>query len=181
MLCLFSSVTNLKHYMTNVCKYTSHISLLILEKSREITPEGMKKLSQSGNNTQWWMWLVVKAKSGVLEQCCRGTWNVKSMNQGKLEVVKQEMARVNINISALSELKWTETGEFNSDDQYIYYIGKCIIDISSLLKKWSCPHSQKKSLKCNTWWQSQKRQSDLCSFPRQTIQYHSSPSLCPKH
>ena len=55
------------------------------------------------------------------EQYCIGTWNVRSMNQGKLEVVKQEMARVNINIQGIIELKWTEMGEFNSDDYYIYY------------------------------------------------------------
>ena len=53
------------------------------------------------------------------EQYCIGTWNVRSMNQGKLEVVKQEMARVNINILGVSELKWTGMGEFNSDDHYI--------------------------------------------------------------
>ena len=58
------------------------------------------------------------------EQFCIGTWNVWSMNQGKLEVVKQEMARVNINILGISELKWTGTGEFNSDDHYIYYCGQ---------------------------------------------------------
>ena len=57
------------------------------------------------------------------EQYCIGTWNVRSMNQGKLEVVKQEMARVNINILGISELKWTGMGEFNSDDHYIYYCG----------------------------------------------------------
>ena len=55
------------------------------------------------------------------EQYWIGTWNVKSMNQGKLEVVKQEMARVNVNILGTSELKWTGMGEFNSDDYYIYY------------------------------------------------------------
>ena len=55
------------------------------------------------------------------EQYCRGTWNVRSMNQGKLEVVKQEMARVNIDILGISKLKWTGMGEFNSDDHYIYY------------------------------------------------------------
>ena len=55
------------------------------------------------------------------EQYCIGTWNVRSMNQGKLEVVKQEMARVNINVLGISELKWTGIGEFNSDDYYIYY------------------------------------------------------------
>ena len=55
------------------------------------------------------------------EQYCIGTWNVRSMNQGKLGVVKQEMARVNINILGISKLKWTGICEFNSDDHYIYY------------------------------------------------------------
>ena len=55
------------------------------------------------------------------EQYCIGTWSVRSMNQGKLEVVKQEMATVNIDILGISELKWTGKGEFNSDDHYIYY------------------------------------------------------------
>ena len=58
------------------------------------------------------------------EQYCIGTWNVRSMNQGKLEVVKQEMARVNINIIGISKLKFTVIGEFNSDDHYIYYCGQ---------------------------------------------------------
>ena len=58
------------------------------------------------------------------EQCCIGTWNVRSINQGKLEVVKQEMARVNIDILGISELKLTGMGEFNSDDHYIYYCGQ---------------------------------------------------------
>ena len=58
------------------------------------------------------------------EQYCIGTWNVRSMNQGKLEVVKQEMARVNINILGISELKWTGIGEFNPDDHYIYFCGQ---------------------------------------------------------
>ena len=53
-----------------------------------------------------------------------GTGNVSSMNQGKLEVVKQEMARVNVNILGISELKWTGMGEFNSDDHYIYCCGQ---------------------------------------------------------
>ena len=57
------------------------------------------------------------------EQYCTGTWNVRSMNQGKLEVVKQEMARVNINILEISKLKWTGMGEFNSDNHYIHYCG----------------------------------------------------------
>ena len=58
------------------------------------------------------------------EQYCIGIWNVRSINQGKLEVVKQEMARVNIDILGISELKWTGMGEFNSDDRYIYYCGQ---------------------------------------------------------
>ena len=58
------------------------------------------------------------------EQYCIGTWNVRSMNQGKLEVVKQEMARVNVDILGISELKWTGMGEFHSDDHYIHYCGQ---------------------------------------------------------
>ena len=58
------------------------------------------------------------------EQYCIGTWNVRSMNQSKMEVVKQEMARVNIDILGISELRWTGMGEFNSDDHYVYYCGQ---------------------------------------------------------
>ena len=66
---------------------------------------------------------------GSKVQCCKekyciGTWNVRSMNQGELEIVKQEMARVNIDILGISDLKWTGIGEFNSDDDYIYYCGQ---------------------------------------------------------
>ena len=56
----------------------------------------------------------------LYKQYCLGTWNVRSINQGKLAVVKQEMASVNINILGISELRWTEKGEFKSDDHYIY-------------------------------------------------------------
>ena len=96
------------------------------------------------------------------------------MNQGKLEVVKQEMARVNINIIGISELKWTGMGEFNSDDHYIYYCGQ-----ESLRRNGIAITVNNKSPKYNTWMQSQKRQNDLCSFQRQTFQYHGDPSLCP--
>ena len=65
------------------------------------------------------------------------------MNQGKLEVIKQEMASMNVDILGIRELKWTRMGEFNSDDYYIYYCGK-----------WSSHHSQQKSLKRSTWMQS---------------------------
>ena len=57
------------------------------------------------------------------EQYCIGTWNVRSMNQGKLEMAKKEMTRVNIGIPGISKLRWTGIGEFNSDDHYIYYCG----------------------------------------------------------
>ena len=95
------------------------------------------------------------------------------MNQGKLEVVKREMARVNINISGISELKWTGMGEFNPDDHYIYYCGQ------ESLRRNGVAIIVNKSLKCSTWMQSQKRQNDLCSFRRQTIQYRGDLSLCP--
>ena len=58
------------------------------------------------------------------EQYCIGTWNVRSMNQGKLVMVKQGMERLNINILAISEIKWTGLGDFNSDDHYTYYCGQ---------------------------------------------------------
>jgi len=61
---------------------------------------------------------------GCKEKYCIGTWNFRSMNQGKLEVVKQEMARVNIDVLEISELKWTWMGKFNSNGHYIYYCGK---------------------------------------------------------
>ena len=107
------------------------------------------------------------------EQYCIGTWNVRSMNQGKLEVVKQEMARVISNILGISELKWTGMGEFNSNDHCIYYCGQ------ESIRRNGVAIVVNKSPKCSTWMQSQKRQNDLCSFPRQIIQYHSNPSLCP--
>ena len=58
------------------------------------------------------------------EQYCIGTWNIRPMNQGKLEVIKQEMARVNVDILGISKLKWTGMGEFNSEGNYIYYCGQ---------------------------------------------------------
>ena len=95
------------------------------------------------------------------------------MNQGNLEVVKQEMQRVKIDILGISQLKRTGIGEFNSDDHYIYYCGQ------ESLRRNGVAIMVNKSPKRSTWMQSQKRQNDLCSFPRQTIQYHSNPSLCP--
>ena len=93
---------------------------MLLEKSGEIASERMKRLSQSGNNIESGDKNEVQC---CKEQNCIGTWNVRSMNQGKLNVVKQ-MARMNINILGISELKWTGMGKFNSDDHYIYYCGQ---------------------------------------------------------
>ena len=71
------------------------------------------------------MGLVIEARSNAVKSnIAIGTWNVRSVNQGKLEVVKQEMTRVSINILGISELKWTGMGEFNSDDHYLYYCGQ---------------------------------------------------------
>ena len=77
------------------------------------------------------------------------------MNQSKLEVVKQEMARVNINSLRISELKWTGMGEFNSDDHYIYYCEQESLKINRVAI------IVIKSLKSSSWAQSQKRQNDL--------------------
>ena len=95
------------------------------------------------------------------------------MNQSQLGVVKQGMAREKIHILGISELKWMGMGKFNSDDHYIYYCGQ------ESLRRNRVALIVNKSLKCSTWLQSHKRHNDLSSFPRQTIQYHSNPSLCP--
>ena len=134
---------------------------MLLKISGEITPERMKGWSQCKNNTQLWMWLVIEARSDVVNSNIIGTWNVRSMNQGNLEVGKQEMARVNVDILGISELKWTGKGEFNSDDHYICYCGQ-----ESLRRNGVAIMVNKKSLKCCTLMQSQKWQNDLCSFPR---------------
>ena len=84
-------------------------------------------------------------------QYCTGTWNVRSINQSKLEVVKQEMARMNIDILGISELKCTGMGEFTSDDHYIYFCGQ-----ESLRRNEVALIVNKKSPKCSTWVQSQK-------------------------
>ena len=97
---------------------------MLLEISREITPERMKGWSQSKKKHP----VVDVTGDGRKVRCCKeqyciGIWNIRSMNQGKLEVVKQEMARMNVNILGISKVRWTGMGEFNSDDHYIYYCG----------------------------------------------------------
>ena len=78
------------------------------------------------------------------------------MNQGKLEVVKQEMARVNVDILGISEIKWIGIGEFNSDDHCVYYC------VQESLRKNGVALIVNKSLKCSSWVQSQKQENDLC-------------------
>ena len=95
------------------------------------------------------------------------------MNQGKLEVVKQETARVNIDILGISKLKLTGMGEFNSENHCIYYYGQ------ESLRRNGVAHRVNKSLKCSAWVHSQKQQNDLGPFPREIIQYDSNPSLAP--
>ena len=100
--------------------------------------------------------------------------NVRSMNQGKLEVVKQEMARVNVNIIGISKLKWTGIGEFNSDNHYIYY---CVQE--SLRRNGKAIMVNKRVQNTVLGCSLKKDRNNLCSFPRQIIQYHGNPSLCP--
>ena len=95
------------------------------EEQRAITNSSRKKEEA---RSKWKQRSAVDVSSGesqvwcCKEQYCIGTWNVKAMNQGKLDVVTHEMARVNINILGISELKWM--GELNSDDHFIYYCGQ---------------------------------------------------------
>ena len=99
------------------------MSNMLLEKNRDSS----RKKEEADPKQKWRS--VVDVSGGESEvQCCKeqyciGTWNVKSRNQGKLDVVQHYIARVNINILGISELKWTGMGDFNSDDQCIYYCG----------------------------------------------------------
>ena len=95
------------------------------------------------------------------------------MNQGKLEVVKQEMARVNINILGIIELRWTGLSEFNSDDHYIYYCGQ------ESFRRNGVAIMVNKRFRNAVVGCSLKNNRMICLFPRQTIQYHGNPSLCP--
>ena len=107
------------------------------------------------------------------EQYCIGTWNVRSVNQGKLEVVKQEMARVNVDILGISKLKWTGMGEFNSDDHYIYYSGQ------ESLRRNGVAIMVNKKVQNAVLGFNLKNNRMISLFPRQTIQYHINASPCP--
>ena len=93
------------------------------------------------------------------------------MNQGKLEVAKQEMTSMNIDTLGISELKWTGMGEFNSDDHYVYYCGQ-----ESLRGIWVVLIVNKRIWNA-VLGSSLKNDRMICLFPRQTIQYHSNPSM----
>ena len=90
------------------------------------------------------------------KQNCIRTWNIRFMNQGKLQVVKQETARENVNILGISKLKWIGMGEFNSDEHCIYYCRQESLLAVLSRQEMEYHHSQQKSLKCSTWMQSQK-------------------------
>ena len=107
------------------------------------------------------------------EQYCIGTWNVRSMNQGKSDMVKQEIVRINNDILGISELKWLGMGELNSNSHYIYYCGQ------ESHRRHKVTLIINKSLKHSTWVQPQKWENDLSLFSRQAIQHHSNQSLCP--
>ena len=130
--------------------------------------DSSRKTGEAGPKQKWHSVLDVSGGESKVqchtEQYCIGTWNVRSINHGKLEVIEQEMARVKIDILGISKLKWTGMGEFNSDGHYIYYCGQ------ESLRRNGIALVVNKSLKCSTWVQSQKWQNDLGSFPRQTIQ-----------
>ena len=106
-------------------------------------------MEPSKNNTQLWMGLVIEARFDALKQYCIGNWNTRPMNQGKLEVVKQETTRVNINILGISKLRWMGMDEFNSDDHYIFYCGQ------EPLRRYGVAIIVNKSLKCSSWMQPQ--------------------------
>ena len=117
---------------------------MLLEISGEITP----KKRRDGAKAKTTLSVHVTGDGSKVqcykEQYCIGTWNVRSMTQGKLEVVKQEMAKGDIDILGINELKWTGMDKFNSDDHYIYYCGQ------ESLRRNGAAILVNKSLKCST-------------------------------
>ena len=119
--------------------------------------------------------VLVCLPSDALSQHLPSYLGFSYLGRGVLEVVKQEIARVNVDILGISELKWTEMGEFNSDDHYIYYYRQESLrrnGVAIIVNK----RVRNAVLGCNL-----KNERMICLFPRQTIQYHSNPSLCPNH
>ena len=124
------------------------VSNMLLGKSRDnlqVVPERMKQLDQSRNDAQLWMCPVVKVKYNAGKNNTVQAWNVRSMNQGKMDMVKQEMARLNIDVLGISDLKWTGKDKFISDDHYIYYCGQ------ESLRRSGVALIVNKSPKCSIW------------------------------
>ena len=175
--CLENPMNSMKRQKDRTLKYEFPRSVGAQPATREEWRNNSRK--NEGMEPKQKQHLVVDVTGGgskiwcCKEQYCKGSWNVRSMNQGKLEMVKQAMAKVNVDILGISELRWTGMGEFNSDDHYIYYCRQ------KSLRRNGVALIVNKSLKCSTLIQSQKWQNDLYLFPRQTIQYHSNPSLSP--
>ena len=129
-----------------------------------VTPERMKWPGQSGNNTQLWIYLVMKVKSSAVKNCCKriciGSWNVRSINQGKLDLVNlllQEMARVNINILGINELKvnliqmiiiYTTVGKNPLEEMDTTLMAESKEELNSLLTRGK-EESEKAGLKLN--------------------------------
>ena len=106
-----------------------------IREEQRTTTNSSRKNEAAGAKQKWPSIVDVSGDESKIrcykEQYCVGPWNLRSMNQGKLDVVKQDVARVNADILGISELKWTRMGEFNSNDHYIYYCGQ-----ESLRRNW---------------------------------------------
>ena len=137
------------------------IQYVTVEEQRIIT-NSSRKNEAAGPEQKWHSGMDVSGGESKVQCCkehyCIGTWDVRSMNQGKLDVIKQEMARVNIDLLGISELKWTGMGEFNSDDRYISYCGQ------ESFRRNRVALIVNQGLKCSSWVQCQKRQNDLGLF-----------------
>ena len=114
----------------------------------------------------------MEVKSDAVRKILHKNLECQVHESRQMEVVKQEMARVNVDILGISELKWTGMGEFNSDDHHIYYCGQESLRRNGI---WSTKQSEMQYLDAI----SKTTMNNLCSFSRQTIQYHSNPTLCP--
>ena len=117
---------------------------------------------------------MTETKSDAVKSNIAQEPGFRSMDQDKLEVVKQKMARVKVNVLGISELKWTRMGKFNSDDHYIYYCGQKSLrsnGVALIVNK----RVQNAVLGCNL----KNNRNNLYLFPRQIIQYHGNPSLYP--
>ena len=110
------------------------------------------------------------------EQYCVGTCNARSVNQGKSGVVKQETARVNVDTRGISALKWTRTGEFNSDDHYIYYCGQ-----DSLRRNGVAIRVNKRVQNAVLWCSLKKERMSSVHLQGKPFNSHSNPSLCLDH